>query len=149
MKDARLGRLARLGNNTPLAACAYVSLVVLMANVGALTDAVLHPEIPYFDDEHLIAGGVAAGVSAVLFGALLVYVRHLTQALSRIRTLERILPICAHCKKTHRAGDDPGDQASWKPIETYIAEATDTMFSHGICPQCLARYYPDVDQPGP
>ncbi len=39
-----------------------------MSNLSALVDAFLHPEIPYFDIEHLIVGGVTGLVSSILFG---------------------------------------------------------------------------------
>ncbi len=46
------------------------SLVVgLMSNLNAMVDLVLHPDIPYFDPEHLIVGGVTGLVSALLFGS--------------------------------------------------------------------------------
>lgn len=47
--------------------CAYALFVLLVANLGAITDQVLHPKIPYFDTEHLVVGGVnAAAVIALL-----------------------------------------------------------------------------------
>lgn len=68
----------------------------------------------------------------VLFAVILAQLRR--QA-DEIRTLRGILPICAHCKKI-RDGD-----GAWQPIEAYISSATDTRFSHGICPECLKQFY--------
>jgi hypothetical protein len=55
-------------------------------------------------------------------------------AQSRIERLEGILPICAHCKRI-REGD------RWEPMEVYLASRTEAQFSHGICPDCMARLY--------
>ncbi len=59
-------------------------------------------------------------------------------ALSRIKTLSGLLPICASCKKIR---DDKG---YWKQIESYISEHSDALFSHGICPDCAKNYYPGL-----
>lgn len=61
----------------------------------------------------------------------------LQSALDRIQTLEGLLPICASCKKI-RDGE-----GSWHPIENYISARTNADFSHGICPECIKRLYPD------
>jgi len=55
-------------------------------------------------------------------------------AQSRIERLEGILPICANCKRI-REGD------RWEPMEVYVASRTEAQFSHGICPDCMARLY--------
>jgi len=62
----------------------------------------------------------------------------LQQALSEIKTLSGIIPICSGCKKIR---DDSG---YWHGVEAYVAEHTDADFSHGICPECVARLYPDL-----
>jgi response regulator RpfG family c-di-GMP phosphodiesterase len=62
----------------------------------------------------------------------------LETALSRIKRLEGIIPICMHCKSI-RSGDD-----SWHLLEEYFSEHTDAFFSHGICPSCVKVHYPDV-----
>ncbi len=61
----------------------------------------------------------------------------LQQALSEIKTLSGLLPICASCKKIR---DDNG---YWNQIESYIAKHTDAEFTHGICPECAKKLYPD------
>ena len=64
-------------------------------------------------------------------------VNELQQALAKVRTLSGMLPICANCKKIR---DDKG---YWNQIESYISEHSDTVFSHGICPECAQKLYPD------
>ena len=83
-------------------------------------------------------------MSAVLFGGLIMYDRHLSNALATIRTLETFLPICSHCKKIRKAGGDPGELESWQPIETDVTERTRSQFSHGICPECLTQLFPET-----
>ncbi len=61
------------------------------------------------------------------------------QALREIKTLRGFLPICASCKKIK---DDHG---YWKQIESYIKEHSEAEFSHGICPDCAKKLYPDID----
>lgn len=64
--------------------------------------------------------------------------KELNEALSTIKTLHGILPICASCKKIR---DDAG---AWQRVEEYIGEHTDAEFSHGICPDCAQKLYPDL-----
>jgi hypothetical protein len=63
----------------------------------------------------------------------------LQNALSEIKTLSGLLPICSHCKKIR---DDKG---YWNQLEVYIHEHTDVKFSHGICQECAKKHYPDLD----
>ena len=63
-------------------------------------------------------------------------VEDLQKSLAHVRTLQGILPICMHC---HKIRDD---HESWQRIENYIQEHTDTQFSHGLCPDCLEKFYP-------
>lgn len=67
--------------------------------------------------------------------------QELQTALDTIKTLHGIIPICASCKKIR---DDKG---SWNQLETYISEHTEADFSHGICPDCARRLYPEM-RPG-
>jgi hypothetical protein len=59
--------------------------------------------------------------------------RRASRNLARVRVLSGLLPICAWCKKIR---DDNG---YWNQVETYIRERTEADFSHGICPDCVAR----------
>ncbi len=60
----------------------------------------------------------------------------LQNALAEVRTLRGILPICSHCKKIR---DDKG---YWSQIESYIKRHSEAEFSHSICQDCAAIYYP-------
>ncbi len=67
----------------------------------------------------------------------------LENALSHIKKLEGILPICSNCKKIRLEGTDPKKQDNWVQIESYISEKTEAQFSHSICPECMKKLYPD------
>lgn len=58
-------------------------------------------------------------------------------ALSEIKTLRDILPICSFCKKIR------DDEGYWQQVDQYISQNTYTKFSHGICEDCLEKHYPE------
>jgi len=58
----------------------------------------------------------------------------LKEALSQIKTLSGLLPICSWCKKIR---DDTG---YWRQIESYIRDHSEAEFTHGICPDCVKKY---------
>jgi len=124
-----------------LQVAAYILIVIFMANLSPIVDSVLHPEIPYFDEEHLIVGGITGAASIVFFGLLLFHIRSLNKAMDKIHQLEAFLPICANCKRIRIPDSDPDKMESWKHIESYITEKTMTQFSHGISPDCIEKYY--------
>ncbi len=62
-------------------------------------------------------------------------VSELRQALTQIKTLSGLLPICAKCKKIR------DDRGYWKQIEEYISSHSDAEFSHSICPECAEELY--------
>lgn len=64
-------------------------------------------------------------------------IKELRHALNEIKTLRGIVPICASCKKIR---DDKG---YWEQVEAYVAKYTEAHFSHGICPECMTKLYPE------
>ena len=62
----------------------------------------------------------------------------LAEALTSVRTLEGLIPICSGCKSMR---DDGG---YWQRVEAYLAERSGATFSHGLCPNCVTTLYPDV-----
>lgn len=112
-----------------------IAFIIIMFNLDAMIDGFYHPEIPYFDEEHLVIGSIISSVTAVLLILLEVYIRRLERALDNVKTLEGMLPICASCKKI-RTPDN-----RWHVIEKYIIERTDATFTHGMCPECAQRMY--------
>lgn len=62
----------------------------------------------------------------------------LVEAMTEVKALSGLLPICSSCKKIR---DDSG---YWNQIEKYIQEHSDATFSHGICPDCARKLYPGL-----
>jgi len=66
--------------------------------------------------------------------------KELQEALSTIKTLTGLLPICAWCKSVR---DDSG---YWMRVEQFVEQNSQATFSHSVCPDCTNRYFgPDVD----
>lgn len=63
----------------------------------------------------------------------------LQEALSKVKLLSGFLPICSSCKKIR------DDRGYWNQIESYIRDHSEAEFSHGICPECFKKLYPDMD----
>jgi hypothetical protein len=63
--------------------------------------------------------------------------REQERALDEVKELRGLLPICASCKNVR---DDAG---YWNQIESYVQAHTAATFTHGICPDCMAKMYPD------
>lgn len=61
----------------------------------------------------------------------------LQDALVEVRTLSGLVPICSSCKKIR------DDQGYWNQIEDYISSRSEATFSHGICPECAKKLYPE------
>ena len=59
----------------------------------------------------------------------------LKDALTKVKTLSGLLPICARCKKIR------DDEGYWNQIESYIEKHTEAQFSHGICEECFDELY--------
>lgn len=62
----------------------------------------------------------------------------LREAMDHVKTLSGLIPICCECKNIR------DDQGYWKVVEEYISEHSEARFSHGICPECIRKLYPDV-----
>lgn len=61
----------------------------------------------------------------------------LEAALTKVKLLSGLLPICASCKKIR------DDEGYWEQVEVYIKKHSEAEFSHGICPECMRRLYPE------
>jgi DNA-binding response OmpR family regulator len=62
-------------------------------------------------------------------------IHELEEALTKLKTLSGLLPICASCKKIR------DDEGYWSQIESYIRIHSNAEFSHGLCPNCAKRLY--------
>jgi len=67
-------------------------------------------------------------------------VKELQDALSNVKQLHGLLPICSYCKRIR------GDDQYWTQVESYIAERSDAQFSHGICPPCAGELEREIER---
>lgn len=90
-----------------------------------------------FDPSELQAR-LAVGQRVVeLQSALNDRIGELSAALEHVKTLQGIIPLCMHCHKIRTDAD------SWQRIDRYLQEHSDLKISHGVCPECLDRLYPE------
>ncbi|MBF0549449.1 MAG: PAS domain S-box protein [Deltaproteobacteria bacterium] len=66
------------------------------------------------------------------------FTSELQEALAKVKLLSGFLPICASCKKIR------DDRGYWRQIESYIRDHSEADFSHGICPDCARKLYPEL-----
>lgn len=64
--------------------------------------------------------------------------RRLSQTLEEIDRLRRLLPVCAGCKKVRN------DEGYWQEVDAYLTRYHLARITHGLCPDCMAKYYPEV-----
>jgi CheY-like chemotaxis protein len=121
------------------------------------------PDIPVIvltgtDDQELAVAAVRDGAQDYLVkgrigGDLLVraaryalererLISELREALAHVKTLKGLLPICSGCKKI-RDG-----QNYWHQVECYIKDHSQAEFTHGLCPDCIKKWYPDLAEAG-
>jgi hypothetical protein len=54
-----------------------------------------------------------------------------------VKALRGLLSICSYCKKVRDSND------TWTPLELFVTRHSEADFSHGICPTCLPKYFPE------
>lgn len=62
----------------------YLAIVLLMANISPVIDYFLHPNIPYLDPEHLLVGGITAGITALLLSLLVSHANRMTSVAHKL-----------------------------------------------------------------
>lgn len=67
-------------------------------------------------------------------------IAELHNSLDKVKLLSGFIPICASCKQIR------DDQGYWLQIEAYISQHSEAQFSHGICPACIKKLYPDLSE---
>lgn len=129
------------------AGLAVVLSLAISRPLGRLADAADHVRDGRFPEAVPVESGDEVGRLASAFNAMVAgrreadegqarLIADLQDALANVRQLQGMLPICASCK---RVRDDKG---YWNQIESYISTHADVEFSHGLCPDCLKREYP-------
>jgi hypothetical protein len=117
----------------------YETMAILFVIALSWLDEIL--DIPY-----VLLGGPATPInwresffeSIVIAAVGALIIRHTYKLLLRISYLESILPVCASCKKIRM------DPEFWKDIKQFVQERAKTEFTHGICPDCIEKYYPEM-----
>lgn len=126
-------RVRQLPSSTP----PYLILLTAMGSKEAVVRGIEagandYLSKPFHRDE--LRARVGVGVQMLeLQKSLADRVKELEQALSQMKQLQGMLPICSYCKKIRN------DQNYWQRVEGYISDHTDVEFSHGICPDCQSR----------
>lgn len=120
----------------------YLLPAVLILLVGGTTILFNSPEPEFAQDRAVI---VITFIFAELFGfvtsAYWQHNRYLAfRALSEVKTLSGMIPICSNCKKIR---DDSG---FYQQLEKYISEHSNAQFSHGVCPECIKVLYGNIEQ---
>jgi sigma-B regulation protein RsbU (phosphoserine phosphatase) len=87
-----------------------------------------------FDHEELRARVQVGARVAQLQASLAERVSELEETMAKLKQLRGLLPICSYCKKIRT------DQNYWQQVEGFISEHTEAQFSHGICPECYAKF---------
>lgn len=100
---------------------------VLSGLTSGADDYVLKP----FDWEELRARVRIGARTATLQLTLAERVKELQEAMSRVRVLDGLLPICSYCKSIR------SDENYWEQLEEYVSNHSEATFSHGICPACF------------
>jgi hypothetical protein len=67
-------------------------------------------------------------------------IQDLSEASAQVKTLSGLLPICASCKKIRNTA------GSWEQMESYIRDHSEADFTHGICPECARKLYPELEK---
>jgi CheY-like chemotaxis protein len=122
----------------------YLMLVTSLESrkdIVAGLDAGAHDYIVKPCDPDELRARVQVGVRVLsLQDRLAERVTELEAALSRVKTLQGLLPICSYCKRIR------GDDQYWQQVDAYLAQHTDAQFSHGICPPCFQKAQEELDQ---
>jgi CheY-like chemotaxis protein len=132
----------RLRAERPLANVYVILLTALekRSDVVAGLDAGAHDYIVKPCDADELRARVQVGVRVLALQERLAdRVSELEVALSQVKRLHGLLPICSYCKRIR------GDDQYWQSVDAYIAEHTDAQFSHGICPPCFEKAKQEIE----
>jgi sigma-B regulation protein RsbU (phosphoserine phosphatase) len=136
--------ICRALRETPSSPPSYVILVTARTSLKEVVEGLEagaddYVTKPYRNDELRARLGVGRRI-VTLERQLAERVTQLEVSLSQVRRLQGLLPICSYCKRIR------SDKDYWEQIDVYIAEHAGVLFSHGVCPSCLATMLgPELD----
>jgi hypothetical protein len=124
----------------------FTVLVAVVASVLTIGAYFYKPAVPemwkvlFNRSLSLIAIGITAILGLQRKNILTAWeeaLRDREMAIEKLKILSGLLPICASCKKIR------DDQGYWNDVAGYISEHSEAEFSHGICPACAEKLYPE------
>jgi PAS domain S-box-containing protein len=92
---------------------------------------------PFRDARGTLLGLTSSAIDTTPWNYL---IAKLKEALDQVQLLSGLLPICASCKNIKDEGE------VWQPLEVYIQAHSEAKFSHGVCPDCLRKLYPEYSR---
>ena len=112
---------------------------------GTTVDFTLEPYFYQTSAFYALSGVALLGLGIGVHGLLTLHLRRrqrllqagIDEAVAHVKVLRGMLPICSFCKKIR---DDSG---YWNQIESYLGKHSEAEFSHSLCPDCLAKHYPE------
>jgi hypothetical protein len=133
-------KLREVARRDIVALVGVLGIVLIITSVTDLSELILRfaREHEYLQLDEIFLLSTVAAIGAAIFAWRRLGELH--QAVLQTKILQGLLPICASCKKIR---DDHG---YWSQLEKYLSEHSDVTFTHGICPDCAARAYAELEQ---
>ncbi len=129
--------VCRRARQVPYSVSPYIILLTARASrqdVAAGLEAGANDYVAKPFDHGELRARLLVGVRILELQAVLTErVRQLEDALSRVKRLQGLLPICSYCKRVRN------DDNYWQQVETFITQHSEAAFSHGICPECYKK----------
>ena len=95
-------------------------------------------QAPWYITDSVINTAIRVVVLLLLAYLISRTARQTRELARRVSLLEGILPICSLCKKIR------DDHDNWQPVEVYVSNRSEALFSHSLCPDCMKRDYKQV-----
>lgn len=134
--------VCRLARMLPATASKYLILLTSRSDTEDVVEGLEAGANDYvtkpFDEKELLAR-IRVGKRVLdLEQELRDRVAQLEEAAAHIKSLQGIIPICMFCRRIR------DDEESWRRIEDYLARHADVQLSHGLCPECFEKHYPEL-----
>jgi phosphoserine phosphatase RsbU/P len=136
--------ICRKVRNTPRLELMYIILLtsrsekedLAMGFIAGANDYITKPFHPVELESRVRVGQRMVKLQTSLSGRI----KQLEDALSEVKRLQGLLPICSYCKKVRNEAN------YWQQVESYLASHTEVQLTHGVCPDCYARMMNELDE---